>query len=164
MPKSLEDLQNTANELVVKLMSQDMESAQLGILITQFGSLIPQQIYPLWINDTKELKEFLLEAVPFSFGSSESQNEIPEEIIQIAANLNDTDPPTLSDADIDELNAIMNDAQIRWTGKFNQLCEGKGEVSQEVICLFRHENIYQKPIQKNERENFKDFLKNEIHY
>jgi len=164
MLKSLDDLQKSAAELLVKLMSQDPESAQLGIIITQFGSLIPQQIYPLWMNNTKQLKEFLVDALPFEFCSCESENEIPDEIHQRVASLNDSDPPKLLGTDIEELNALMNDAQIRWTGTFNQLCEGKSEVSQEVICLFRHENNYQKPIQKDEREDFKEFLIAGIHY
>lgn len=164
MSKSLEDLQNSAAELVVTLMNQDPETAQLGIIITQFGSLIPQQIYPLWVNDTKQLKEFLIDAMPFEFCSCESESEIPDEIHQIAARLNDNDPPKLSDADIEELNALMNDAQLRWIGTFNQLCDGGSEVSQEVICFFRNDQNYQKPIQKNEREDFKEFLLEGIHY
>ena len=163
MSKSLEDLQRSAAELVVKLMNQDPENAQLGFIITQFGSLIPQQIYPLWMDNTKQLKEFLVDALPFEFCSCESENEIPDEIHQMVASLDDSDPPKLSDANIQELNALMNDAQLRWIGTFNQLCNGESEVSQEVICLFRNNQNYQKPIQKDERKDFKDFLLEGIH-
>lgn len=164
MTKSLEDLQNTASELVVKLMYQDMDIAKLGMIITEFGSLIPQQIYPLWIKDSKQLKEFLIEAVPFSFGFSESEDEIPEEILQIVASLKDGDPPSLSAADIENLNSIMNDSQIRWIGTFNELCDGKGEVAKEIICLFRNDQNYKNSIQEDEREDFKIFITKEIHY
>ena len=164
MSKSLEALINKASVIVVKLMHHDAEKAQIGIIITQFGSLLPEQIYPLWIEDTKQLKEFLIEALPFEFCACESEDEIPEEIISIVENLKEGSIPELTDAEIKKLNEVMVDAKIRWVGTFNQLCEADSDFAKEIIGRFRNDEDATDPIPQNKRGSFKNFITNEIHY
>lgn len=159
---SLEQIQQEAADQIAALMYQDPELAEFGIMISENIGMPSDQITVLWFCNTEQLEKFLELSLPFSYCSIEELEEIPEEISEIARAIKALDKPTLQPDQVEIINPFMKLSSIEWSGTFNEMCEAKGNAEKMMINWFRQDGSKAKPIDENERENFKDFLMNNM--
>jgi len=160
---SLEEIQQQAVEFIVTIMNQDPEFAKFGIMISENIGMPSNQITLLWFNNTEQLVKFLELSLPFSYCSIVEFEEIPEEISQISREIKNIKEPILNLTQIELINSFMYLASIEWVGTFNNICEAKSAPEKMLIEWFRQNGSGDLPIDESEREDFKDFLINNMY-
>jgi hypothetical protein len=161
---SLEGLHDRSFMLVQEAINRDPEIAKIGIIISERPGTPSPQYMCLWFCDQGQLSEFISDVAPYSYCGTETPEEIPSEFLDLSQSIKEDGITVQTPNTLLSLNEFFFEwTNIEWVGSFNDLCQGASEITKDIIKSFRADRD-DAPINRHERNAFKEFLREDFLY